>query len=292
MKRILLSLLLSSLFALPCFAQSKSSSHIWETSAWGDIPGLRHVDLFGMNTATTTTFEAAWGESAAYTPLTAAMSTPYCASNSANDAAAGTGARTISVKGINTSFARFDETVTMNGTTSVNLATANVLLIDSLTVLTAGSGLLNAGIIQCGTGANTGGDPAVTHAYMGVSSATAVPAAGAGSGNNSQMFFYGVPVGHRLMCRGIGINTYLAAANGVQAVIDVYSGTTGVFTRYWHAATNTTGGTPGYDPGVEVFPSSSILIGRIASTAAMVAILSAECILVSEAWEDSSQDIF
>ena len=295
MKKLLSSLLLLLLPSM-ALAQSKSSSHIWESAAFGEIPGVTLKPLRGWNAAITTTFEVIWGESAAYTPLVAAMSTPYCASNSANDTSAGTGARTISVKGVDTSYAAFDETVTMNGTTSVNLATANVLFINSIEVLTAGSGLVNAGIIQCGTGANTGGDPAVTHQYLGVSSATAVPAAGAGFGNISESFMYAVPASHTLLCRNISCGSVFAtAAAGHECVIDGYDNLTGVFKRYFTQMQHNTGSNPSNFPGLIKIPEKTIVLGKMAGVTGSdvgPASMAAECLLINNTWEDTSQDIF
>jgi len=288
--------LLALLLLLPnlVFAQPEAgASHLWELAAFGEKPGITYVKISGTNPATTTTFEAAWGESAAYVPLVAAMSTPYCASGSANDTAAGTGARTILVQGVTTSFERFSETVAMNGQTSVNLTTATVVFIDKIAVLTAGSGLLNAGIIQCGTGANSSGDPAVSHQYLGVSSDTAVPAAGAGFGNVSESFFYGVPAGHTAICRNLTISSYLATTPiGIQAVVEGFTNLTGVVKRYAHMLGNNTGGNTAYDPSYIVFPEKTLIVGKLASTTATVGTLSMECLLINNAWEDTAQGVF
>lgn len=292
MKRLLAAILLIPSL---CFGQGvePEANHLWEAAALGDIPGLTYVKVQGTNPALTTTFEPLWGESAAYVPQVAALSTPYCASGSANDTSAGSGARTISVTGVNTSFARFTETVTMNGQTSVNLATSNVLFIDKITVLTAGAGLLNAGIIQCGTGANTSGDPAVTHAYLGVSSDTAVPAAGAGFGNVSEMFFYGVPANNTLICRNLTMSSYLATTViGIQAVVDGFTNATGVMKRYAFLKGNNAGGNGVVEPGLIVFPEKTLIVGKMAATSATVGSLSMECLLVDNTWEDTAQRIF
>jgi len=293
--KLLTSLLAALLVPVFALAEVTGSPTLWEKAAYGDIPGLQLVSLRGWNAAITTTFEPIWPESAAYAPLAAAMSTPYCASSSANDTSAGTGARTISVKGVDTSFARFTETVTMNGQTSVNLATTNVLFIDSIEVLTAGSGLLNAGIIQCGTGTNTSGDPAVPHQYLGVSSATAVPASGAGFGNISESFFYGVPASHTLICRNIQCGSVFAtAASGHECVIDGYTNSTGIFKRYFTQMQHTTGSNPSLSPGMVVIPEKTLIIGKMAGVTGSdvgPASMNAECLLVSDTWKTSSQNI-
>lgn len=297
MKKTLLIVIIALLAPLSAYSEAPTgSATLWEKAAYGDIPGLQYIHLNGWNAAITTTFEVIWGESAAYTPQTAALSTPYCASSSANDAAAGTGARTISVKGADTAFTRFNETVTMNGTASVNLVTTNVLFIDSIEVLTAGSGLLNAGIIQCGTGANTAGDPAVTHQYLGVSSPTAVPAAGAGGGNISNSFMYAVPDNYKALCTHIQCGSVFAtAAAGHECVIDGYTNSTGVMKRYNIQMAHNTGANPSVDIGYIVFPEKTIILGKMAgvtgSSTGPVS-MSMDCLLIADAWKDSAQDIF
>ena len=67
-------------------------------------------------------------------------------SGSANDAAAGTGARTLLLTGILASGAESSEIITLNGTTPVN-SSGSYIHVTSLEVLTAGSGGVNAGII-------------------------------------------------------------------------------------------------------------------------------------------------
>lgn len=67
-------------------------------------------------------------------------------STSVNDAAAGTGVRTVLVEGLNASYVEQSETVTMNGTTNVNLVNT-YLRINNITAKTAGSGGINDGDI-------------------------------------------------------------------------------------------------------------------------------------------------
>jgi hypothetical protein len=77
-------------------------------------------------------------------------------SSSANDAAAGTGARTLIIYYVDqTGATSTTETVTLNGTTAVNLVNTNHCYIEKMIVQTVGSGAVNAGIISLFTG--TGG---------------------------------------------------------------------------------------------------------------------------------------
>lgn len=80
------------------------------------------------------------------------------ASASANDTAAGTGARTVKITYYSVSAGvitgPFYETITLNGTSYVNTVSTTIAFIEKIEVLTVGSGLTNAGILtlKAGTG--------------------------------------------------------------------------------------------------------------------------------------------
>ena len=79
-------------------------------------------------------------------------------SSSANDAAAGTGLRTLVMSYIEqTTLAAKSEIITMNGLTPVLSVATNIRFINSLTMLTAGSGGTNAGAITVTNGGLTYG---------------------------------------------------------------------------------------------------------------------------------------
>jgi hypothetical protein len=70
------------------------------------------------------------------------------ASASANDAAAGTGARTVKITYYDVLMdGPFEETVTLNGTSYVNTVATNICFIEKIEVVTVGSGGTNAGIL-------------------------------------------------------------------------------------------------------------------------------------------------
>lgn len=71
-------------------------------------------------------------------------------SSSANDAAAGTGARTVLISGLDSTYAEISETVTLNGTSAVAL-TKTYLRVLAMVVATAGSGGQNAGTLTIRT---------------------------------------------------------------------------------------------------------------------------------------------
>lgn len=79
-------------------------------------------------------------------------------SSSASDAAAGTGARTVTINYLNNSMVLKQDTVTLNGTTPVNTNATDIQFIESMVVATCGSNLANVGTItmDAGTG-GTGG---------------------------------------------------------------------------------------------------------------------------------------
>lgn len=104
-------------------------------------------------------------------------------SSSADDAAAGTGARTIAVYGLDQNYAPISESVILDGQTSVNTG-KSYLRVTKIMVTTAGSGGANAGAIYVGTGAVTAGVPAVVHEIVPIGM------------NLSQTAAYTVPAGH------------------------------------------------------------------------------------------------
>lgn len=79
-------------------------------------------------------------------------------SSSANDTAAGTGARKVKIVYLNTSFERKEETVTLNGTAAVNTVATDIAFIESMEVTEVGTqGGGNAGTISIYTLINGGG---------------------------------------------------------------------------------------------------------------------------------------
>lgn len=75
-------------------------------------------------------------------------------SSSASDTSAGTGARTITITYYDqTGAGPFTETVTLNGTTAVNLSNTNHCFIEKIAVATVGSNASNVGTISLFTGA-------------------------------------------------------------------------------------------------------------------------------------------
>jgi hypothetical protein len=129
--------------------------------ARGQIQGHRNVTVFGFNPDVDTSQVSVW-------PLPSLITFPAAAlqmtvsSTSANDTAAGTGARTVVVQGVDANYNEVTETVTLNGQTAVTMS-ASLLRVNYAYVATAGSGDSAAGDIYIGTGTVTAGVPATTY---------------------------------------------------------------------------------------------------------------------------------
>ena len=134
--------------------------------ARGQITGHSLVHVFGHNPDVDTSEETIW-------PTDGLLGHPASptimkiSSSSTDDAAAGTGARTVHILGVNGTGGFVEETVTLNGQTAVNTVNSYDA-IERMTVMTAGSGGVNAGTIYAGTGTVTLGVPAVPYSAIGI----------------------------------------------------------------------------------------------------------------------------
>jgi hypothetical protein len=236
---------------------------IWERAAYGSVPGVTHVVIQGVNHAIAATFEDASPESTAIAIPVAALTTPYCASTDADDDAADTGALTLSVTVVTTDYVEVTETLATDGIASSALLTASVLGFNDLRVATAGSTGGNEGVIDCGVGTNTAGSAATAYVTLGVFSATAVPALGAGSANVAQVFQYIVPANHKLVCQNVSVGSVFATqASGITAVIDG-STNLGLLKRFWMKSF-AQAGLPVNSKELLVFPEKTYLKGKLA----------------------------
>lgn len=134
--------------------------------ARGQITGHSLIHVFGHNPDVDTLEETIW-------PTDGLLGHPASptimkiSSSSTDDAAAGTGARTVHILGVNGTGGFVEETVTLNGQTAVNTVNSYDA-IERMTVMTAGSGGVNAGTIYAGTGTVTLGVPAVPYSAIGI----------------------------------------------------------------------------------------------------------------------------
>jgi len=129
--------------------------------ARGQVDGHTSVFVSGFNTTVGTSYETIWSESTVYAYPASAVAIKVSSSD-ANDTAAGTGARTVTVYGLDGSYNQINETVSLNGQTAVT-TTATFLRVLHLMVNTAGSGGAAAGNIYAGVGTVTTGKPATVY---------------------------------------------------------------------------------------------------------------------------------
>jgi hypothetical protein len=134
--------------------------------ARGQIAYHKNIFKFGFNPDVDDSLETIWAEGGLYSYLSAATVLKI-SSSSTNDTSAGTGARTVTLSGLDANYDEISETITLNGQTAVN-STLSYLRIYRMTVDTAGSGGENAGVIYAGTGTVTSGVPANKYATIAI----------------------------------------------------------------------------------------------------------------------------
>jgi len=132
--------------------------------ARGMITGHKSLFKFGNNPDVNGSLETIWSGSTLYVYPSAAIQMSV-SSSSVDDAAAGTGARTVSVQGLDADYNEIAETVTLNGQNAVT-TTNSFLRVFRAFVITAGSTNTAQGTIYIGTGTVTGGVPATVYAEI------------------------------------------------------------------------------------------------------------------------------
>ena len=149
------------------------------------IPGHDFIHKFGYNPVIGVDDETVWTQGGVYVYPTTA-STMYISSSSTADTAAGTGARTATVSGLDANFIEISETVSLNGQAGVQLNSAlNWYRVNRVIVNTAGSGGANAGVLYVGTEATpTGGVPTNKYATVAIGD------------NQTLMCIWTVPLGY------------------------------------------------------------------------------------------------
>ena len=162
--------------------------------ARGQITGHKTVFKFGYNNDVGNTKETIWEQGGLYSyPPSATIMT--ISSSSANDTAAGTGARTVEIFGLDGDYNEVNEVVTLNGQTPVN-TTKSYFRINRGIVRSAGSGGANAGTIYAGTGTVTTGVPA--NVYLSIN----------GDGDNQTLMgLWTVPAGYTAFLTKMALST-------------------------------------------------------------------------------------
>lgn len=139
------------------------------------LPGVTRVTALGNNPNVTSPPEDIWSGGGVYPWMTASTALEIV-SSSANDAAAGTGARTVLILGLDINYVEVSQTVTLDGTLAVALP-SNLFRIQSALIASAGTGKVNAGTLTV-RDAGAGTTRAVIQLGYGVTkqSAYTVPA--------------------------------------------------------------------------------------------------------------------
>jgi hypothetical protein len=136
----------------------------------GMVQGASLVQRFGLN-GDVDAAEDIWDGGGAYTGFAVAAEILKIVSSSASDAAAGVGARTVLIEGLDANYAALSETVALNGVGAVNTV-ALFLRVTKVTVATAGSSLTNVGTITVNQNTTTANIFCIMPAGYGVSQST------------------------------------------------------------------------------------------------------------------------
>lgn len=127
----------------------------------GQIAWHRPVIVFGFNSDVDTASETVWPGGGILDYPASALQMSVSSSN-ANDTAAGTGARSVYIGGLDTNHNEVSETVVLNGQSAVTTQNS-YLHINEAYVVSAGSTNSAAGSIYIGTGVVTAGVPATIY---------------------------------------------------------------------------------------------------------------------------------
>lgn len=138
----------------------------------GQVDGHNATFISGFNATVGSTYETVWSDSSVYV-YPASATVMKISSSDVDDTAAGTGARTVTIYGLDGNYNQISETVSLNGQTAVN-TTNSYLRVLHLMVNTAGSSGVAEGTIYAGVGSVTAGVPATKYAiYTSDGGATA-----------------------------------------------------------------------------------------------------------------------
>lgn len=119
----------------------------------GQIAGHSVIQIFGYNSDLDTTEESIWPDGGTVPHPTVASVLDIVSTSTDDDGSpAGTGARTVFIEGLNTTYEVVSETVTLNGTTNVQTVNS-YMYVNQFYVATVGSGGANAGEITAKVGA-------------------------------------------------------------------------------------------------------------------------------------------
>jgi hypothetical protein len=147
----------------------------------GAVEGVSYIEKFGMNVDVDSNKETIWDGGGIYSYV-ASPETVAITSSSGNDSAAGTGARTVEIQGLNSAYEVVTETLTVGG----SAGTQTFIRIFRAVVKSAGTSGVNEGVISI-----TSSSTSTVLASIGVDG-TGSNAAGRGQ---TFMSLYTVPAG-------------------------------------------------------------------------------------------------
>ena len=165
--------------------------------ARGLIRGASVVHKFGRNPSVGGVPETIWMNGGTYTYLTSA-STVYVSGADVQDSAAGTGARTVTVEGLDANYNEIEETLTVDGAVS----TKSFLRVYRAFVASAGSLQTNKGDVLVSTGASGGGTVLADIGIIGTGTTFGL--------GQTQLALYTIPAGKTgYLCNwNVGIGNY------------------------------------------------------------------------------------
>ena len=175
---------------------------LYEAAA-GRVPGYSVGRKFGRNPDIDTgSPEDIWNGGGLYTgfPTTGSAETVDVVSSSTNDAAAGTGARTINLFGLDENYIEQEETITMNGTTAVT-STKIWWRLNRVKVTSIGSLSTNDGSIT------------VNHTTTTANVFAVMPA----SAGQTAIMAYTIPANKKMLAIAIGISIDRASGSSATA---------------------------------------------------------------------------
>jgi len=180
--------------------------------AFGSFAGMSRISALGSvaDIDIATVPEDMWDGGGLYPFMTASTALEVL-SSSVNDAAAGTGARTVTVAGLDINYVAVSQTVALNGIGVVALPTP-LYRIQSVRISSAGSGFVNAG------------DITVRDAGAGTTRALIITGNGV-----SRSSFITVPAGFTLLVGPLVFSISRAAGSGFASFATVIKDPTGFY---------------------------------------------------------------
>lgn len=220
----------------------------------GTVLKTDYIHKFGRNPNVGGAPETIWMQGGVYSYLTSA-STVYVSSNNANDAASGTGARTVTILGLDANYNNVKETLTVGG----SVGTVEFLRVFRAFVVETGSVGTNVGDVRITTGAGGTGTVLADISVIGTGTTFGL--------GQTQLALYTIPA----HCTGylttwnVGIGAYNSSAT-VSLYTRIYdNGNLGFRTR---DIMDVPGGyhTRNYDIPLKIPAKTDIEVRAIAST--------------------------